>query len=79
MKLNKAIGIRILKICREKNISLNQLANICCLTQSTVQHIVDGSSKNPKTLSVYRICDGLNIKLKDFFDDELFDNIDRED
>ena len=79
MKLSDAVCQKIHKICDERNISLNKLASICCLTQSTLQHLTDGRSKNVKTLTVVRICDGLGIKLKDFFDDELFDNIDRED
>ncbi len=79
MKLSKAISAKILAICNEKNISVNKLASICCLTQSTVQNLVVGQSKNPKMLTIIRICEGLDIPLKDFFDDELFQNIERED
>lgn len=79
MKINEAMGVRINKICMEKNISVNKLASISCLTQSTVQHLADGRSKNPKTLTIVRICDGLGIKLQDFYNDKIFDNIDRED
>jgi DNA-binding Xre family transcriptional regulator len=79
MKINEAIGIRLTKICAEKNISINKLASMSCLTQSTVQHLTDGRSKNPKALTLVRICDGLGIKLKDFYDDPIFDDIDRED
>lgn len=79
MKINEAIGIRLNQICNEKNISINKLASISCLTQSTVQHLADGRSKNPKTLTIVRICDGLGIKLKDFYNDPIFDDIDRED
>ena len=79
MKISEAISKKILLILKEKDISLNKLANICCLTQSTVDSLVNGKSKNPKLLTIIRICDGLNIKLKDFFDDEVFNDIDRED
>lgn len=79
MKINDAVSQKLLKICSERNISVNRLAVICCLTQSTIQNIIDGNSSNPKLLTIVRICDGLNITLKDFFDDELFKNIDRED
>lgn len=79
MKLNEAITQRINKILIERNITINKLANISCLTQSTVDSLVNGKSKNPKLLTIVRICDGLNIELRDFFDDELFNNIDRED
>ncbi len=79
MKLSEAISQKIKNICIEKNITPNKLANICCLTQSTVQKLVVGQSKNPKLLTIIRICEGLNMSLKEFFDDELFSKIERED
>lgn len=79
MKLREAMSKKLLKICDEKDISINKLATICCLTQSTVQNIIEGNSVNPKLLTIVRICDGLGITLEEFFADELFTNIDRED
>ena len=79
MKISEAISEKILCILKEKDITVNKLSNICCLTQSTVDSLVNGKSKNPKLLTIVRICDGLNISLKEFFDDKIFDNIDRED
>ena len=55
------------------------MATICCLTQSTVQNLIECNSKNPKLLTIVRICDGLDISLTEFFDDEIFSNIERED
>ena len=79
MKLTKAVSEKINKILIEKDITVNKLASISCLTQSTVDSLVNGKSKNPKILTIVRICDGLGITLTEFFDDELFKNIDRED
>ena len=79
MRINEAIKEKIYKILRERNLTINKLASISCLTQSTVNSLVDGKSTNPKILTIVRICDGLGIELKDFFNDELFKNIDRED
>lgn len=79
MKISESIAQKILNIIKEKDITINKLANICCLTQSTVDSLINGKSKNPKLLTIVRICDGLNITLKDFFDDELFKELDRED
>ncbi len=79
MKLQEAITEKINKILIERNLTINKLANISCLTQSTVDSLVNGKSKNPKLLTIVRICDGLNISLKDFFDDNVFKNLDRED
>ncbi len=79
MKLSRAISIKMNKLCREKNITPNKLASLCCLTQSTVQNLITGKSNNPKLLTIIRICEGLNISLKDFFDDEIFTKVERKD
>ncbi len=79
MKLSEAITLKIFKICDEKNISVNKLASLSCLTQSTVQNLISGKSKNPKLLTIIHICEGLEIPLKDFFNDMIFEDIERED
>lgn len=79
MKIREAVSKKINKICNERNISINKLASMSCLTQSTVQHLADGNSKNPKLLTIIRICDGLDITIQEFFSDDLFKNLDRED
>lgn len=76
LKVDKAISEKINKILIERNLTINKLATISCLTQSTVESLVNGRSKNPKLLTIMKICDGLNISLDEFFDDEIFDNID---
>lgn len=79
MKISEAIEIKINKILKERDITINKLASMSCLTQSTVDSLVNGRSKNPTLLTIVRICDGLNMTLEDFFGDEIFKNIDRED
>lgn len=79
MKLNDAISKKVNDICAKREISINKLASISCLTQSTVQNLATGKSKNPKVLTIVRICDGLGITLSEFFTDDLFNNIERED
>ena len=58
MKLSEAMSRKLLKICEERDISINKLATICLLTQSTVQNIIECNSSNPKLLTIVRICDG---------------------
>ncbi len=79
MKISEAISIKINRICNERNISINKLASMSLLTQSTVEHLANGDSKNPKLLTIIRICDGLDMTLQEFFSDDLFRNMDRED
>lgn len=79
MRICEAVSIKLLKICEERNLSVNKLATMSCLTQSTVQNIISCNSNNPKLLTIVRICDGLGITPREFFDDEIFRKADRED
>ena len=75
MELQEAVKIRIEKLCAERNLSINKLAKLSKLKQSTVQHLADGSSKNPKMETIVSICIGLNISIGEFFNDKVFENI----
>ncbi|MBQ8426000.1 MAG: helix-turn-helix transcriptional regulator [Clostridia bacterium] len=76
MKLYEAVGKRILEYCSERNITPNKLCTMSGVIQSTVNSIFSGRSKNPKLATIQFLCDGLGIKLKDFFNSPLFDDID---
>ncbi len=78
MTLGNAISKRILNLCEEHKISLNRLSNICGITQSTLNNIISGVSQNPTVSTVQKICEGLDITLVQFFDDELFLNIEKD-
>lgn len=78
MKLNEAISTRILRLCDEKNLSVNKLATLSALTQSTLEGIVNMKYENPKTLSIVRVCRGLDMELYEFFNDDIFKDIDDE-
>lgn len=73
MKINEVISLRINRLCKERNLTTNGLAVKSGLRQSTVSNIISGASKNPTIHSLQRICDGLGISLKDFFDDSVFE------
>ena len=64
MKISKAIELKLNNILIEKDISLNKLASISCLTQSTVDSLIKGKSQNPKLLTIVKICNGLDITKK---------------
>lgn len=78
MKIAEAIAQRVINLCSDNNISINKLAILSGQTQSTVQSLVNGKSKNPKILTIVRICDSLKISLYEFFKDDLFNDIDIE-
>lgn len=76
MKLNEAIIHRIFHYINERGITVNKLATMSLLTQSTLNNIVNNHTKDIKLLTLIKICDGLEISLSEFFDSDLFFNID---
>lgn len=78
MDLQQAIKYRILKLCQKQDITINGLAMLSGMPQSTVNSLIDGSSQNPKLLTILRLCLGLDMELKEFFDDPVFKNLDDE-
>jgi transcriptional regulator with XRE-family HTH domain len=61
------IAERILALCNERNISINRLADLSDLTQSTLNNIVNNNDPNPRYKTIEKICAGLGITLADFF------------
>ena len=78
MTLQEAIKIRVLDLCKKNKITINGLAMLSGMPQSTVNSLIDGSSQNPKMLTILRICLGLDIELKEFFDHDVFSGLDDE-
>ncbi len=80
MKLIEAVGIRIRTILSEKNdLTLYELAKQAGMPKGTVWKILNPDLTRVKTMkldTLYQILDTLNIKLKDFFDDPIFDKVD---
>ena len=79
MFLKKAIELRINDLCQKNNITINKLCTICGITQSTLANLKVRPNTNVSTLTILRICRGLNITLKDFFDSPLFETTDFDD
>ena len=73
-----AVRNRILRLCEERNMSINKLATVCALPPSSIKNILYGKSQNPKLLTIKMICDGLDITLGDFFATAEFDELEQE-
>lgn len=75
MTLSDAIIDRILQLQNERKITTNKLATLSGLAQPTVRDVLYGVSKAPKINTLLHICEGLNINLREFFNDPIFDNV----
>lgn len=73
-----AIKNRILRLCYERNITINKLADLSALPPSSVKNILYGRSLDPKILTIKKICDGLDITLTEFFNTPEFESLEPE-
>ncbi len=78
MRTKEAVAKRILALCEDRGIAVNALANLSGVSPSTIYSMLNEKSQNPGVVSLKKICDGLDISIRDFFDSDLFDHLEQE-
>ena len=78
MNTKEAVAKRSLELCGERNIAVNALATVSGVSPSTIYSMLNEKSQNPGVVSIKKICDGLEISVREFFDSELFDDLEQE-
>lgn len=78
MSEQKILVKRIKYLCKERGISYYTLSYRSTVPLPTLMHILDFSTRNPGIFTLAKICNGLGITLKDFFDAEEFKDIEYE-
>ena len=76
--VGKAVKERIIDLCNTRGLTINRLSILCGITQSTLNNIVSGRNNSTTIATIKKICDGLDISLKELFDSPLFDALDQE-
>ena len=56
----------------------NELASVSGVTPSTVYSLMDASRKDLSVITLKKLCDGLDMTITEFFDDELFKTLEQE-
>ncbi|MBO7149130.1 MAG: helix-turn-helix transcriptional regulator [Clostridia bacterium] len=78
MTIGEATKLRIIELCKEKKITVNKLATISGITQSTLSNIVGGRNNSTTISTIKKLCDGLNISIQAFFNSPIFDDLEQE-
>ena len=78
MNTKNAVANRIIELCNQKNIAINALANMAGISPSTHYSVLNEKSQNPGIVTIKKLCDGLEISLREFFDADIFDDIEQE-
>lgn len=79
MYLSNAIRKRLENLMKLNNTNGNNLSLSSGIDRSTINRFLRNKNKSIKIETLTLICQTLNISLKDFFDDELFDDIEIDD
>lgn len=77
LKSHEWVANRIIQLCKQDNISINKLATLSGVAQSTISSILKGKSRNPQLLTIRKISNAVGISAAEFFKD--FEEADIED
>ncbi len=78
MSVKDVVAERFKQLCEERNIKINELANISGVTPSTAYSMMDNSRRDISITTIKKFCDGLEITLGEFFSTPDFDNLEQE-
>lgn len=59
---------RIRSLCKKRGISINRLATMSGVKQSTLDNIVRGQTKNPRVKTLHKLATALNMTLAELLD-----------
>ena len=68
MTYSDAIIKRLTDLCVERGITTNKLATLSGITQSTLNSMMRGETKNPKLKTLRKIAMGFNMTVSEFLD-----------
>ncbi len=75
MKTQDILVERINNLCKEKRMSYYALSYASAVPMTTLMHIVDKTTVNPGVMTIGKLCEGLGITLREFFDVPEFENL----
>ena len=68
MEYGKLYADHIRQLCRQRGLSINRLAHMSGLRQSTLDNIMRGVSCNPRVLTLHKIALAFGMTLSEFLD-----------
>ncbi len=65
MTYSDVIRKRLSDLCQERRITVNKLATLSGITQSTVENLMSGKTRNPKLKTLHKLAIGLNMTVSE--------------
>ena len=79
MKICEATNLRIEQLRKERRMTVYALIYQSGMPSSTVKSIIHGKSQNPGIVNIKKIAEGLGVSIREFYDSEIFDELEPED
>ena len=79
MNVREATCERIRELCTQKRLTEYMLIYRSGIPPSTFKSIMNGQSKNPGITNIKRIADGFGVSIREFYDSDMFDDLEQED
>lgn len=68
MTYSDAVIKRLTELCAERHITVNKLASLSGITQSTIDNLIKGKTRNPKLKTLHKLAVGLNMTVSELLD-----------
>lgn len=68
MTYSDAIRLRLQNLIDQRGITVNRLATLSGITQSTVENVIHGKTRNPKLKTLHRLAVGLGMTVSELLD-----------
>lgn len=68
MTYSDAVIKRLSALCAERDITVNKLATLSGITQSTVENLMKGKTRNPKLKTLHKLAIGLDMTVSELLD-----------
>ena len=68
MTYSDAVIKRLTALCAERDITVNKLATLSGITQSTVDNLIKGKTNNPKLKTLHKLAVGLDMTVSELLD-----------
>jgi len=78
MGISQAVIDRINEFRSTKRLSINKLCTLSAVPQSTISEFMNGEIKSLGIVNLKMICDGLDVSIAEFFNTDVFRNLEQE-
>ena len=74
MHISDLVRVHIKLLLKEKNLPMHRLSTYSGIAPSTLKNIIYSKSSSPGVETLYKICNGLDMTLSEFFASPIFTN-----